>query len=116
MAGYYRTFIPDFAGIGKPLFDTLKDTHAEKLSAPEEVKQVVDKLQTWETPFMLECTYDEVVILKHSLQSPKIFQLKNPTSKGWGRYARFDEVHDRLLLHSQQCQGLILFLGMIPAH
>ena len=42
MAGYYRTFIPDFAGICKPLFDTLKDTHAEKFSASEEIKQAVD--------------------------------------------------------------------------
>ena len=46
MAGYYRTFIPDFAGIGKPLFDTLKDKHADKFSTPEEVKQAVDKLKS----------------------------------------------------------------------
>ena len=46
MAGYYRIFIPDFAGIGKPLFDTLKDTHAEKFSTSEEVKQAVGKLKS----------------------------------------------------------------------
>ena len=45
MAGYYKTFIPDFAGIGKPLFDTLKDTHAEQFSTSEELKQAVDKLK-----------------------------------------------------------------------
>ena len=26
MAGYYKTFISYFTGIGKPMFDTLKDT------------------------------------------------------------------------------------------
>ena len=45
MAGYYRTFIPDFAGVGKALFDTLKDTHSEKFSTLEEVKQAADKLK-----------------------------------------------------------------------
>ena len=46
MAGDYRTFIPDFTGIGKPLFDTLKDTHAESFSTLEEVKQAENKLKS----------------------------------------------------------------------
>ena len=60
---------------------------------------------------MLERTYDEVVILKHSLQSPKIYQLKNPTSKGWGRYVRLEEVHDWLLLHPPAVSRMDFFFG-----
>ena len=66
MVGYYINFIPDFAGIGKTLFDTLKDTQAEIFSTSEEVKQAVDKLKStlsaypvlqfpnFNEPFMLE--------------------------------------------------------------
>ena len=46
MVGYYRSFIPDFAGIASPLFNTLKDEHAEKFEVTQEIRESVDKFKT----------------------------------------------------------------------
>ena len=46
MVGYYRSFIPDFAGIATPLFHTLKDEHAEKCEVTQEIRESFDQFKT----------------------------------------------------------------------
>ena len=45
MAGYYRSFIPDFAGIADPLFQVLKDTCPESFEPSQEIKDAVDSFK-----------------------------------------------------------------------
>ena len=45
MVGYYRAFIPDFAGIAKPLFLTLKDSQPETFEVNQDIQQAVDKFK-----------------------------------------------------------------------
>ena len=42
MVGYYRAFIPDFAGIAQPLFATLKDGQPESFEVSQDIKNSVD--------------------------------------------------------------------------
>ena len=46
MAGYYRSFIPDFAGIADPLFQVLKDTCPESFEPSQEIKDAVDSFKS----------------------------------------------------------------------
>ena len=45
MVGYYRSFIPDFAGISIPLFVTLKDNQPESFVISQDIKDSVDHLK-----------------------------------------------------------------------
>ena len=46
MAGYYRSFIPDFAGIAGPLFQGLKDSCPESFEPSQEIKDAVDSFKS----------------------------------------------------------------------
>ena len=46
MAGYYRSFIPDFAGIADPLFQVLKDSCPESFEPSQEIKDAVDSFKS----------------------------------------------------------------------
>ena len=45
MVGYYRSFIPDFAGIATPLFNTLLNHQPDKITLTQEIQQSVDILK-----------------------------------------------------------------------
>ena len=45
MVGYYRAFIPDFAGIAEPLFLTLKDSQPETFEVNQGIQQAVDQFK-----------------------------------------------------------------------
>ena len=53
MVGYYRNFIPDFAGIASPLFNTLKDDHAENFEVSHQIRELVDKFKTILSHFLV---------------------------------------------------------------
>ena len=42
MVGYYRAFIPDFAGIAQSLFATLKDGQPEPFEVSQDIQNSVD--------------------------------------------------------------------------
>ena len=89
----------------------MKVTCSSEKRAMSALKSIVPKGS------IVAATDDEVVNLKYSLKAPKIYQLKNPTSKGWGRYVRLEEVHDWLLLHPPAVSRMeFFFRGKIPAH
>ena len=66
MVGYYRSFIPDFAGIATPLFNTLLNHQPDTITLTQEIQQSVDilKQQLCQYPILQFPNFNEPFILE----------------------------------------------------
>jgi len=66
MVGYYRSFIPDFAGIATPLLNTLFNHQPDTITLTQEIQQSVDilKQQLWKYPVLQFRNLNEQFILE----------------------------------------------------
>ena len=83
MVGYYRSFIPDFAGISIPLFVTLKDNQPESFVISQDIKDSVDHLKHLITqyPSLQYPDFSQMFYLKTDASNTRIaavlMQMKN---------------------------------------
>ena len=83
MLGYYRSFIPDFAGISIPLFVTLKNDQPESFVILQDIKDSVHHLKHLITqyPFLQYPDFSQIFYLKTDASSTCIaailMQMKN---------------------------------------
>ena len=66
MVGYYRSFIPDFAGIATPLFNTLLNHQPDTITLTQKIQQSVDilKQQLCQYPILQFPNFNEPFILE----------------------------------------------------
>ena len=74
LAGYYRSFVVDFAGIAYPLFQTLQKDQPEKFQITEEIRGAVDKLKQvlCSSPILQFPNFNQTFILETDASGTRI--------------------------------------------
>ena len=74
LAGYYHSFVVDFAGIAHPLFQTLQKDQPEKFQTTEEIRGAVDKLKQvlCSSPILQFPNFNQTFILETDASGTRI--------------------------------------------
>ena len=74
MVGYYRSFIPDFAGIAAPLFNALQNNQPDLIRQTNDVKHTVDTLKQHlcQYPILQFPNFNEPFILETDASNTRI--------------------------------------------